>query len=95
MPNGNLNGLGQLIGEMSGVGSLNGSLTGLGTLNGTMSQPSVTPVEPYEGSYEMTPRLYEQTLETRGKMMSDDMTIYEIPVTYTTNPTGSKTVVIG
>ena len=49
----------------------------------------------YEGPYEITPRLYAQSLDTDGKLMEDDVTVYEIPVTRTTNPTGGLTVLIG
>lgn len=49
----------------------------------------------YEGDYEITPRLYQQELETAGKLMEDDVTVYEIPVARTTNPTGGLTVMIG
>lgn len=50
---------------------------------------------PYEGSYEVTPRLYVQALDTDGKLMEDDVTVYEIPVTRTSNPHGGQTVLIG
>lgn len=50
---------------------------------------------PYEGEYEVTPRLYEQTLATENKTMLNDVTVYEIPITRTTNPTGGLTVLIG
>lgn len=49
----------------------------------------------YEGDYTVTPRLYDQTLETADKVMSDDVTVYEIPVVYTSNLYGGQTVVIG
>lgn len=49
----------------------------------------------YTGDYEVTPRLYAQSLDTDGKLMQDDVTVYEIPVTRTTNPTGGLTVLIG
>ena len=52
-------------------------------------------VPEYEGEYEVTPRLFEQTLETNGKRMSDDVQVHVIPVVYTTNPYDGKTVVIG
>ena len=51
--------------------------------------------EHYQGPYEVTPRLYEQMLETENKLMMDDVTVYEIPITRTTNPTGGLTVLIG
>ena len=49
----------------------------------------------YEGDYEITPRLYQQSFDTDGKLMQDDLTVYEIPVARTTNPTGGLTVLIG
>lgn len=49
----------------------------------------------YEGDYEVTPRLYAQSLDTDGKLMEDDVTVYEIPISHTTNPTGGLTVLIG
>lgn len=51
--------------------------------------------DPYEGEYEVTPRLYEQGLATKHKTMMDDVTVHEIPVTITSNPHGGKTVLIG
>lgn len=56
---------------------------------------TITNAEEYDGEYEVMPRLYEQSLATNGKIMNNNVTVYEIPVTYTTNPTGSKTVIIG
>ena len=52
-------------------------------------------VDYYEGPYEVTPRLQQQVLETEGLAMSDDVTVYEIPITYTSNPYDGKTVLIG
>ncbi len=51
--------------------------------------------EEYDGAYEVIPRLYAQSLDTDGKLMRDDVTVYEIPVTRTTNPHGGQTVLIG
>ena len=56
---------------------------------------SVETADTYDGSYEVTPRLYAQSLETDGKLMEDDVTVYEIPITRTTNPQGGQTVLIG
>lgn len=49
----------------------------------------------YEGEYEVTPRWTEQSLETQGKTMMHDVTVHEIPVIRTTNPSGGITIVIG
>ena len=51
--------------------------------------------EIYSGAYEVTPRLYLQSLDTNGKLMRHDVTVYEIPVTQTSNPYGGQTVLIG
>ena len=51
--------------------------------------------ETYDGEYTVTPRMYAQTLDTDRKLMADDVTVYEIPVTQTSNPHGGQTVVIG
>ena len=56
---------------------------------GTISAPT------YTGDYDVTPRLHAQSLDTDGKLMEDDVTVYEIPITHTTNPTGGLTVLIG
>ena len=55
----------------------------------------ITVADWYEGEYEVTPQLTAQTLETKEKLMRDDVTVHEIPVTRTTNPHGGETVVIG
>ena len=49
----------------------------------------------YDGEYEVTPRLYQQELATHGLAMSDDVTVKQIPVVYTSNLYDGKTVMIG
>lgn len=56
---------------------------------------SVVAADTYDGPYEVTPRLYAQSLDTDGKLMEDDVAVYEIPISRTTNPTGGLTVLIG
>ena len=51
--------------------------------------------ETYDGVYDITPTVEEQTLETRGKKMRDDVTILEIPYYTTTNLSGGYTAIIG
>lgn len=51
--------------------------------------------DPYRGDYDITPKYIEQVLETRNKVLTDDVTVYSIPVNVTTNPQGGNTVVIG
>ena len=46
----------------------------------------------YEGSYEVTPKAVDQTLETRMKSMHDNVHVLEIPYSEVENPSGGKTV---
>ncbi len=59
--------------------------------------PRITLVEgtPYEGEYMVTPTKQAQVLETRGKVMSDDLTIGCIPYAAVSNEYGGLTVTIG
>lgn len=49
----------------------------------------------YDGSYEVTPSVDAQTLETAGKLMEDDTKIKAIPVYEVSNTAGGTTVYIG
>ena len=51
--------------------------------------------DPYRGDYDITPNYSDQILATRNKVMTDNVTVYQIPVNVTTNPQGGNTVVIG
>ena len=48
----------------------------------------------YEGTYEVTPDVSEQKLETKEKIMRDDVIIKEIPFFETSNNSGGTTVYI-
>lgn len=49
----------------------------------------------YEGSYNVTPKVSEQVLETKNKSLLDDITVFEIPYASVSNPSGGQTVTIG
>lgn len=49
----------------------------------------------YEGSYNVIPRVYQQTLETRDKLMLDDVIVEVIPLAKTINLSNGYTVTIG
>lgn len=51
--------------------------------------------EYYTGEYVVTPSVQEQILETRNKVMSNDVTVEEIPYYETSNEHGGYTVIIG
>ena len=53
-------------------------------------------LEPYTGEYTVTPMVkVEQTLETNGLRMTDDITVLKIPYYETTNLSGGYTAIIG
>lgn len=47
---------------------------------------------PYEGEYDVTPKIGEQTLPTKNKTMKEDVTVYAIPYSEVSNPEGGETV---
>lgn len=51
--------------------------------------------EKYTGSYIIEPSMDDQVLNTKNKVMTDDLTIKKIMVTFTSNLSGGNTVYIG
>jgi hypothetical protein len=49
----------------------------------------------YKGSYVVSPKVVPQTLETKDKVMDDDVGIKEIYINETENQSGGLTVQIG
>lgn len=49
----------------------------------------------YEGPYDVIPRVYQQVLETKDKLMLDDVTVEVIPRTQVINLKNGYTVTIG
>ena len=48
----------------------------------------------YDGPYEVTPRVAAQTLPTARKIMTEDLTVREIPRYDVSNTAGGKTIFI-
>lgn len=66
-------------------GKLTGKLSPIGGLRGTLSLGSGTAV-PYTGPYEVTPKAHQdQSLATRGLLMLNDVTVFEVPYYETSN----------
>lgn len=51
--------------------------------------------EIYEGDYDVIPRVYQQVLPTKDKLMIDDVTIEIIPLEKTLNISNGYTATIG
>lgn len=75
--------------ELSLPVSTSGSLAAEQGVNGSMSIPP--PVAHYNGSYEVTPSGQEQTLETGGLLLDNDVAIHAIPPEYVV-PSGTMTI---
>ena len=52
-------------------------------------------VDPYMGSYEITPKVDEQILPTAQKLMTSDLMVKAIPIFDVSNNSGGSTVYIG
>lgn len=49
---------------------------------------------PYDGPYEVTPKVESQVLNTKSKVMRSDVTVNRIPIFETSNSAGGETVYI-
>lgn len=77
-------------GNITIAGRLEGSLSAVGALQGTLSRGEGVIARTYDGEYTVTPRAnVEQVLETNGKLMADDVTVFEIPYFETSNLSGT------
>lgn len=73
---------------------MNNSLIPVGNLSGTIQTTPIATV--YDGEYEVTPLANrEQVLETKNKMLKDNIIVKEIPYHETTNLQNGTTVFIG
>ena len=56
---------------------------------------TIRDIDTYEGPYNVTPRVYQQTLETKDKLMVDDVTVEIIPLNTVLNISNGYTATIG
>lgn len=83
-----------LIGTVDKVKNLTGLLFQEAQLVGSLATAYSAGVSNYEGEYEVTPSVTAQTLPTKDKLMSDDLTIKAIPVYNVGNTSGGSTFYI-
>ena len=90
---------GILHGVIKPTVSLVGTLKPSGVIVGQMcmKQPIVVPStqDVYEGSYDVTPKTMQQTLQTAEKYMLENVTVRKIPYYESSNSGGGSTVYIG
>lgn len=58
-------------------------------------QRVVDGAKPYDGEYVVTPKVEAQTLETKDKVLRENVEILKIPFFSTSNNSGGNTVYIG
>lgn len=58
-------------------------------------QVTIEKVDRYEGDYDVTPKVEAQRLETKEKLMADDVRIKAIPFFEVSNNSGGDTIYIG
>lgn len=71
-------------------------LTAIGSIKASCSFPKVIlgDADPYDGEYLIYPSMEEQRLNTKGKVLKDDVLILEIPLFETQNESGGTTVYV-
>lgn len=82
-----------LAGKITTAKKLSGKINAAITFTGVMSKP-IGYVD-YDGSYEVTPKVSAQSLQTKDKHLTDDIKIKSIPFFNAGNETGGSTVYIG
>lgn len=87
---------GELNGTLTSAGLLHGTLVGdHHKIQGTLTIPSTPGLDLYGGPYEVTPKARDaQVLETEGKLMTDDVTVFKVPYYETSNLFDGLTVCI-
>lgn len=83
-----------IIGRLTTATNLTGVLNTNTNINGNVLNGEGISRSYYNGSYEATPQTTSQTLETKDRIATDDITIEAIPYREENNSYG-KTVYIG
>ena len=92
---GTVNTVDVMRGSVSMQGTLNGSVASSITLGGTLNYNKGAMPPTYMGPYEVTPKAHsEQTLATKNKLMTDDVTVFKVPYYETSNVFDGLTVFI-
>lgn len=99
--NGNIVEERKLVGRITGDSTLEGTkLVGKiseepKNLTGSLATAYLANIEHYTGTYEVIPKSTEQSLQTKYKYMSDDVSVHAIPYFEVGNTAGGNTVYIG
>lgn len=75
--------------------SADGSETTTELINKVEEIQTGVDAEQYEGEYQITPSFEAQSLQTKNKLMTDDVSVSAISVVKVSNTSGGNTVIIG
>ena len=81
--------------ELTKKSNLQVDLNKVCTINGGLTIPSSVNAKTYDGEYVVIPTFKTKTLETKQKLMKENVTVEKIPVFKAENLGGGYTVVIG
>jgi hypothetical protein len=85
-----------IIGIIDEIDDVSGLLRDDAEICGVITLPSYIDVPTYDGAYNVTPKMYEQTeLATIGKKCTDNITVNRIPQYAVSNTAGGITAIIG
>ena len=84
-----------LKGFISAKKSINGLIATKDRISGCVNVGGIIKQESYNESYEITPSVSQQILQTKNKTMINDLTIKSIPYYEVTNTSNGITVTIG
>lgn len=84
---GELNTKKKLVGNISGTASLTGDIA--------ISNTVIVDYDEFEGPYEVKPLVESQTLDTKEKLMKEDLVVLAIPYAEVANLSNGITVTIG
>lgn len=85
-----------IAGNVRQVIGISGSVEQKQTISGKLNIQWVGDTSPpYTGTYEVTPKVTPQVLETQGKRMEKDVSVNGIPVSVIENQAKGNTVFIG
>lgn len=76
-------------------GILRGVIRSGGSLRATVRCADRIGGNPYDGAYTVRPSLTAQTLATKDRTMTDNLTVEQIPMESVSNQAGGITVIIG
>ena len=79
-----------LKGSIASKKSLKGSITTKEKISGFVNVGGMIQQESYDGSYEVTPTIGQQILQTKNKTMVNDLTIKSIPYSESDNSAGGS-----